>query len=82
MVLTEHRPELSCRHSTGSGLLRPGRGKERTSPEGKYAPTHNDQFTEPFAAPAAAAEVDSLECCAPSDPLALPEALRPPAVAV
>jgi hypothetical protein len=48
----------------------------------KYAPTHHDQFTEPFAAPAAAAEVDPLECCAPSDPLALPEALRLPAVAV
>ena len=34
-----------------------------------------DQFTEPFAAPAAAADVDPPECCASSDPLAPPEAL-------
>jgi hypothetical protein len=34
-----------------------------------------DQFTEPFAAPAAAADVDPPECCASNDPLALPEAL-------
>ena len=44
----------------------------------KYAlarPSLNDQFTEPFAAPAAAADVDPRECCASNDPLALPEAL-------
>jgi hypothetical protein len=44
----------------------------------KYAlgrPSLNDQFTEPFAAPAAAPDVDPLERCAASDPLAPPEAL-------
>jgi hypothetical protein len=34
-----------------------------------------DQFVEPFAAPAAAVDVEPLECCASSDPLAPPEAL-------
>jgi hypothetical protein len=41
-----------------------------------------DQFTESCALPAAAADVDPLECCASSDPFAPPEALRLPAVAV
>jgi len=34
-----------------------------------------DQFTEPFAAPPPAADVDPPECCASNDPMALPEAL-------
>jgi len=33
------------------------------------------QLKEPLAAPVAAADVDPLECCASSDPLAPPEAL-------
>jgi len=45
----------------------------------KYAPCASiaglDQFTEPFAAPPPAADVDLPECCASNDPLALPEAL-------
>jgi hypothetical protein len=40
-----------------------------------------DQFTEPFAAPAPAADIDPLECCASSDPSAPPEALWLPALA-
>jgi len=45
----------------------------------KYAPCASiaglDQFTEPFASPAAFADVDPRERCASNDPLALPEAL-------
>ena len=33
------------------------------------------QLKEPLAAPAAAVDVDPLECCASTDPLAPPEAL-------
>jgi hypothetical protein len=49
----------------------------------RFAPIADlTQLKEPLAAPAAAADDDPLECWASSDPLAPPEAVRLPAVAV
>jgi hypothetical protein len=42
----------------------------------------SDQFKEPLALPATVPEVVPFECCASSDPPALPEALWPPAATV
>src|SRR5258708_4367942 len=82
VVLTEHRPELSCAHCTGSSPLRPGKEKGVLHPPRfgvKYAQcapiADLDQFTEPFAAPPPPAAVDPPEDCAPNDPMALPATL-------
>ena len=79
MVLTEHRPELSCAHCTGLGHVRPGWAKDVLHRGVKYvlyaAIADRDQFTESCALPAAAADVDPLECIPSSDPCAPPEAL-------
>src|ERR1700730_5142113 len=77
VVLTEHRPEASWAHCAGLSLRSPGGvnplpprgGRTRRRGYALWRPSLNDQFTEPFAAPAAAPDVDPLEGCAAIDPL-------------
>src|SRR5580658_8773535 len=80
VALTEHLPDLSCAHCTGSGVRSPDGppASGRTSPlRGEVRPsaTSIDQFKEALASPAAAADVDPFGCCTLSDPSAPPEAV-------